>query len=320
MLKLPDNLSINTGITPVAKLVPVLPVDNIGSTLQELNARATQFVKGQEYSAQVLSKINDQAYLVKVDHAVLKMELGSAAQPGQTLSLRFMQEAPVPTFFLTSTLTKPGGSSAELSAAANLIGQYLKQAERDGVSSRYQATAVVTQSPKTPHLLAQDLKQTVGNSGLFYESHLSEMVQGKRTLAAIMQEPQNHHHTQIATLMTQQLAMLESNRMSWHGEVWSGQNMDWDVYLQERTHSEETEPQDESVDENRAIASEMTLHLPKLGKVTAKLHIAEGRIRLNILADQPQTLTTLKNQSERLANAFHHQGLQLDALTVVQDE
>lgn len=320
MLKLPDNLSINSGVMPVTKLTPALPVDTIGSTLQELNARATQFVKGQEYSAQVLSKIDDKAYLVKVNNSVLKMELGSAAQAGQTLSLRFMQEAPVPTFLLSSTLTKTSGSATELSSAANLIGQYLKQAEHDGVSSRHQATAIVTQTPKNPQMFAQDLRQSVGNSGLFYESHLSEMVQGQRTLAAIMQEPQNQGNTHVATLMAQQLAILENNRLSWHGEVWAGQNMDWDVYLQDRSNSEEAEQQDESVDENRPVLSEITLHLANLGKVTAKLSLTNGHIRLNIMAEQLLTLATLKSQSESLTHAFDNNGLQLDALTMVQHE
>lgn len=317
MLKLPDNLSINPGVIPVSKLTPALPVDTIGSTLQELNARATQFVKGQEYSAQVLSRIDNKTYLVKVDNAVLKMELGTAAQMGQTLSLRFMHETPVPTFFLSSALTKPTENAAELSAAAKLIGQHLKQAAHDGVSTRYQAAAIVTQSPTNPHIFAQDLKQSISNSGLFYESHLGEMVKGQRTLAAILQEPQNQNNTQINTLMVQQLSMLESHRLSWHGEVWAGQNMDWDVYLPEHSNADEAV---ESADENRSIVSEITLHLPNLGKVTAKLNLADGRIRLNILAEQAPTLATLKSQSESLTHAFVNSGLQLDVLTMAQDE
>lgn len=320
MLNLPDNLGINFGVNPVARVLPVLAVDNIGSSLQELNDRATQFVKGQEYLAQVVSKLDDKAYLVKVDQTVLKMELGSAAQAGQTLLLRYMQDSPVPTFLLAPPATKTSDTSAELSPAAQLIGHYLKEAESAGVSSRHEATAVVTHAPKNPQIVAQDLKQTLTNSGLFYESHLSEMVQGQRSLAAVMQEPQNQNSAQIATLMAQQLAVLENQRLSWHGEVWPGQKMDWDVYLQERPNSEDAEQQEFVTDEIRPIASEITLHLPSLGKVTAKLSLAGGHMSINLLAEQTLTLDTLKSQTKHLTQAIANRGLQLDALTVAQYE
>ncbi len=48
--------------------------------------------------------------------------------------------------------------------------------------------------PKAPEgmvqTLTRSLGQTVGNSGLFYESHLSQMVFGKRSASQLLQEPQ----------------------------------------------------------------------------------------------------------------------------------
>lgn len=320
MLKLPDNLGINSGVNPVDRILPVLAVDKIASPLQELNARATQFIKGQEYIAQVMSKVDDKAYLVKVDNAVLKMELGNAAKAGQTLLLRYMQDGPVPTFLLAPSIPKTTESSAQLSPAATLLGQYLKDAENAGVSSRYEATAVVTHSPRNPQIIAQDLKQTISNSGLFYESHLNEMTQGHRSLAAVMQEPQNQNGVQVANLMSQQLAALENQRISWHGEIWPGQKMDWDVNLPDRPSSQEDDSRQESSDEDRAITSEITLHLPNLGKVTAKLNLADGRMRIHIIAEQMATLDTLKVESENLTQAMTSSGLKLDALMVSHDE
>jgi len=318
MLKLPDNLSIGTVVNPVARVLPVLATDNIGSAMQELNARATSFVKGQEYLAQVVTKLDDKAYLVKVDQSMLKMELGTAARAGQTLLLRYMQDSPVPTFLLAPPTTKSSGAATELSPAAQLIGRYLKEAESAGATTRREAMSVVTHSPKNPQLMAQDLRQALSNSGLFYESHLNAMVQGRRTVAALMQEPQNQHNAQIATLMAQQLAVLDNQRLSWHGEVWLGQKMDWDVRLQERPNAEESEQP--ALDENRSIASEVTLHLPKLGKVTAKLSLEGGHLRINLQAEQAATLGTLKDKSEHLTQAIADSGLQLDALTVAQYE
>ena len=252
MLKLPDNLSISPGLAPVGRVIPVLAVDNIGATLQELSARATQFVIGREYAAQVVSKVDDKAYLVKIDSAVLKMELGNTAQAGQSINLRYIKDGPAPTFFFMPQASVPEDGAPELSQAARLIGQYLQEAEKNGVSNKYEATAIVTHAPKDPQMVAQGLRQAISNSGLFYESHLSEMLQGGRSVAAIMQEPQNQHQnlTQIAALTSQQLAVLEQNRINWHGEVWPGQMMDWDVYTEPR--GEEGEEQADTQHEGDA--------------------------------------------------------------------
>ncbi|MES1989108.1 MAG: flagellar hook-length control protein FliK, partial [Pseudomonadota bacterium] len=117
--------------------MPILAVDSIGSIRQELGDRATQFVKGQEYFARVLSKVGDTSYNVSVEGAdikgsalkgaVLRMDLGTSAKAGQLLPLRYMHDSPVPTFLLASTPTNFAGSTTEISTAANLIGQYLKQ-------------------------------------------------------------------------------------------------------------------------------------------------------------------------------------------------
>jgi hypothetical protein len=312
-------------ITPVARILPILAADSIGSVKQELSDRATQFVKGQEYFANVLSKVGDTAYNVKVENgslqgAILKMDLGTAAKAGQMLSLRYMHDNPVPTFLLKSTPTNISGSTAEISTAANLITQYLKLAESNGVTSRFQATGVVTNSPVNPQVIARDLKVAVGNSGLFYESHLSDLVQGNQTLAAIKQEPQNQANMQIASLMSQQLAILENQRLSWHGQIWPGQTMDWDVHQQQNSPDEKAESKESHTDQDRPITSEMTLHFPNLGKVSARINLSAGRMHINILAEQPDTLAILKAKRLGLAEAIGQNGQQIDSLTVVPHE
>ncbi|MDI1361358.1 flagellar hook-length control protein FliK [Methylotenera sp.] len=321
MLKQTDIASIN----PVARILPILAVESIGSIRQELADRATQFVKGQEYFAHVISKVGDTAYNVKVESGslkgtILKMDLGTAAKAGQLLTLRYMHDNPVPTFLLASTPTNAAGSTTEISSAANLIRHYLKQAESDGVTSRFQATAVVTNSPSNPQVMAHDLKNAVSNSGLFYESHLSDLVQSNQSLAAIKQEPQNQVNSPIANLMSQQLAILENQRMSWHGEVWPGQKMDWDVYQQPQNADGKQPSNQSQADQDRPITSEMILHLPHLGKVSARISLIDGRMRVNILAEHAQTLEVLTAKRLGLAEAIGKNGQQLDALTVVRHE
>lgn len=320
MLKLPDNLSFNSGVNPVDRTLQVLSVERVSSPLHELQARAMQFVKGQEYIAQVMAKVDDKAYLVKVDNALLKMNLGNAAQTGQTMLLRYMQDSPVPTFLLSQNLQKTPETDTKLSSAATLLGKYLKEAESSGSVLRTHTPGVVTQTPHNAQIVAQDLRQAISRSGLFYESHLHEIVQGQRAPASVMQEPQNQPGTQIAQLMAQQLAAMENQRITWHGEIWPGQKMDWDVNLHDQPDSESRNGQEAREGDFAPVSSEITLHLPNLGKVTAKLHIAGGSLRINLLAEQAATLGVLKSESKALSNALSGSGLKLDELTVTPDE
>ena len=320
-IKPPDNIAVY----PVGRIVPVLATDSIATTTQSVTARATQFVLGREYLAQVLAKVGDSSYHVKVDTGgvegvILKMELGSSAQAGQTLLLRYMQDSPVPTFLLAANSSK-AGSTADLSSAAKLIGQYLQTAAEAGVSSRHEASSVVSLNPKNPQLLAQDLKQALSGSGLFYESHLTGLLQGKESLASIRQEPQNQAGTPIAALLSQQLSILENQRIAWQGEVWPGQKMDLDVYLQPQVDKDARQPQAESAAvEARPISSELTMHLPQLGTVTARITINEGRMRVNIVAENPAALALMRSGRQSLAEAISRNGQQLDALTVMRHE
>lgn len=322
MFKPPDIASVK----PVSNISPLLAVDAIGGAAQELADRATQFVKGQDYIAHVLSKVGESTFKVKVENetlqgAILKMDLGTAAKAGQTLLLKFMQDSPVPTFLLASTAANSAESNTKISAAANLISQYLMQAEVDGVSNRFMATAVVSHSPSNPQILAQDLKNSLKNSGLFYESHLSDLLNSSQSLAALKHEPQNQNGTQISSLLSQQLAVLENQRLAWHGEIWPRQKMDWDVYLQEHGREGDGQAANQTDDsQTKPIFSEMTLHLPHLGKVSARIGLVDGRMRVNILAEQLETLQVLKSRSVSLAEAIAKNGQPLDALTVVRHE
>jgi hypothetical protein len=328
-----NKVEIANGINPISKVSPVLAVDPVASLIQSVNDNAQQFVKGNEYQAQVLSKLEDGTYAVKVKldneakDTLIKIDLaksdtGITAKPGQTLMLRYLYTNPVPTFLSLSTVNIPTGSKTDISATAQLIGKILNQATNDGVSARYEASAIVTQLPNNSHIVAQDLKQAIKTSGLFYESHLNNLVNNNHTLTAIKQEPQNQANVQLTNLVSQQLTVLENQHISWQGQVWSGQKMDLDVYFKndsEEFKQQQFLAQQEAV-ENRPIYSEMTLHLPTLGKVTAKLSLSDGRMRIGLFAEQGQAISILKDHKQTLAKSIEKNGQQLDALTVSHHE
>lgn len=328
-----NKLDTGTGVNPISKVSPVLAVDPVGSLIQTVSDTAAQFVKGKEYQAQVLSKLEDGTYSVKVKldgelkDALVRIDLGKsvadmAAKPGQTLMLRYLYASPVPTFLSLSTTNNATGSITEISATAKFIGNILNQASHEGVTGRYEANAIVTQTPGNSQIVAHDLKHAIKTSGLFYESHLNDFINNNHTLTSIRQEPQNQANVQLTSLVSQQLTLLENQHISWQGQVWAGQKMDLDVYFKsdyDETTQQQFAAKQEAI-EKRPIYSEMTLHLPSLGKVTAKLSLSDGRMRIGLLAEQGQAMSMLKDHKQVLAKSIEKNGQQLDALTISKYE
>jgi hypothetical protein len=209
---------------------------------------------------------------------------------------------------------KSNATLESLSAAATLIDSVLKHAEMDGVATKFEAKTAITRTPAMPKEVAKALESAISNTGLFYESHISDYVGGMRSLADIKQEPQNQLNFNATQILPQQLAILETHRLAWHGEVWPGQKMDWDIY-QNKEHTPKS-PTEQQAENQENIASDLTLHLPNLGKITAKISLSEGHVRIRLLAEEAPTLHVLKTQSRSLVDAIEKNGQSLDALLV----
>lgn len=215
----------------------------------------------------------------------------------------------------TSVLPEKTTSMTSVSDTARLIAQLVRQAEANGGANKFISQIRVTNHPQNPEVVAQQLKAAISNSGLFYESHLRKFIDGHRNLAAIKQEPQNQFQPLAQSLLPQQLSILEHQRLSWHGEVWPNQQMDWDIYLHNRQENAESNfPQ--PAEKQAPITSDLTLNLPRLGKVTAKISFKDGRIQVGLLAEEKATLQKLKERSPALARAVESRGQILESLTV----
>jgi hypothetical protein len=315
----------------VAKGLPVLAMDGVAKTEQELGARAKQWVIGKNYNAQILSKHSETSYQVMLEGAdhhiiILSKELGDSPKIGEKLMLRYVQDKPQLIFMRASI---PSASSiAELSPSALLINQRLTEAATTdgGVPIRYEAVTMVSQYPQNPALMANDLKHALTSSGLFYESNLQGLLEGNKTLATILQQPQNQDRASISVLMAQQLTILEKQHLAWHGEIWPNQFMDWDVYLQQRNQSDHQQSTNAfrsasaPTNDNQFMVTELTLDFPRLGKVFARLSLMDGRMRIRVMAESMHTLDQLEGHKHELSIAIGKNGLTLDALTVMKHE
>jgi uncharacterized protein YoxC len=206
-------------------------------------------------------------------------------------------------------------STASVSDAAKLINASLQQAEANGVAVKYHAQTTLTHHPKLPALVSQQLKAAISNSGLFYESHLRDFIDGHRHINTIKMEPQNQFQHVAQSLLPQQLHILEHQRISWHGEVWPHQQMDWDVYCQHKQEDADKHTQQDG-DSTPTIASDLTLHLPHLGKVTAKISLKNGRMHIGMFAEDNASLQLMREKSAALATAVESNGQRLTGLTV----
>lgn len=84
----------------------------------------------------------------------------------------------------------PASAVARLSFAAKIISGVLADLEVDVGPVRGRGPVWTPSAQPGGPVLAGSLAHTVSTSGLFYESHLAQFVQGQRTLSQMAQEPQ----------------------------------------------------------------------------------------------------------------------------------
>ncbi|QFY77308.1 flagellar hook-length control protein FliK [Alcaligenes faecalis] len=174
----------------------------------------------------------------------------------------------------------------------------------------------------------QALPQALQQSGLFYESHLSDLHFGQRSVGELQQEPQNlnrpvaetstgaSHNTQTqassqdpanSMLVRQQLDTLAHQSLQWQGQAWPDADMNWSVQRHEAQSEDETEH----------WSSTLQLDLPTLGPITLRLNLLNQQLLVHIQADQ--SAPYLDENSLPLRERLQDQGLILSQLQIEAD-
>lgn len=261
--------------------------------------------------------------LAKISPLTAVAGIGHAAQALESKAENLAkQQAGLTAKVAEITLKGPLGnavSTASVSDTAKFIDATLKQAEAKGISGKFIAQQVISHRPNNPEVVAQQLKAAISNSGLFYESHLKAFVEGSRHINAIKQEPQNLLQQNLQSILPQQLQILEHQRLSWHGEIWPNQTMDWDIYLQNQQEDNPRQQVEQDV-LTANITSDLTLYLPRLGKVSARISIRNGRMQVGILTDEQTSLALMNANKASLFSAITRHGNALERLTVTAHE
>lgn len=223
------------------------------------------------------------------------------------------------------------------STAGKLIGNLLYVAQQSGAPASLVGKTPLLNSPSTAsEQIATTLRDTLTYSGLFYESHIVEWADGKRSLTDLLREPQatliaaddaarsapssatsgNGAVTpELAQLVNLQLNTLEQNRTQWNGEIWPGQPMQWAVSKDDKDGNGH-EAKD---DADAAWNSSVQFNLPHLGAVSATIHLQGEHIRIQVTTPSEQVATSLRRFGPRLAQALDAAGSPLDSLIVKHD-
>lgn len=121
-------------------------------------------------------------------------------------------------------------------------------------------------------------------------------------------------HPDTMPLIQQQLNTLDARQMTWQGQVWPGQTMEWIV--EER----QARSGDNGDDEPVHWQTKLRLQLPSLGNVSAALAFTPQGLRISLVASEQATAETLKAAQGKLQKSLDAAGLPLLGLTVGRDD
>jgi hypothetical protein len=309
------------------------------------NTPLNKLEPGQRIQATIQEQVGPGLYKLQVGGQTLQMQLPGQLKNGNTVQLQVTANSPRLTFSVvasdiaaleqrnTATSNNPLVTNAQLSATSRLLSSLTESpmARTHIQSTEGSAVWPATDKSIDGKQLASALKDALGNSGLFYESHQAQWVRGERSTAQLLIEPQNrfqepdaqslamqqdkapaHSGTQITgelmTMVQQQLHTLETHQLTWTGDIWPGQQMQWEIEGEPEHHPRHAD--------ERRWSTEMELALPTLGDVHARLVFSQGGIKLNLYAANPDTVTQFNRSLPSLARTLADAGIPLTAAVI----
>lgn len=207
------------------------------------------------------------------------------------------------------------GLPVALSAEAQQLNSYLLQAQvDDGAPTAVTETLPLIHEGVHSAELADSLAKTLSQSGLFYESHLGQWVEGERSLDQIKQEPQNQLGTDTPALVSKQMDVLDQKMVTWTGPVWPGQHMSWTSWIDPEDANQQHSQSKSSKAHASPVHSHLVLSLPNLGTINARFSLRDQRLKIKLNVGNPKALVRLESKLSELASAIRKSGQALDGL------
>lgn len=117
---------IDAGLTPLSPVRALAGPEAVGDARQEQFERSLQTLVGKSMAGQVISRLTDGSFVVKVNGTPVRMQLPAGAQPGANVPLTLVSLTPRPTFQIA---TANGGAAMMSEADAGVLAPPRGQAE-----------------------------------------------------------------------------------------------------------------------------------------------------------------------------------------------
>lgn len=121
-------------------------------------------------------------------------------------------------------------------------------------------------------------------------------------------------HPQATQLVQQQLQTLDTRQLVWQGQVWPGQEMYWEIEEEPNRSGGEAEY------EADAWQTRLSLQLPAMGGVSARIAFVQGALRLEILAEQTGSVELMRSRQAQLVQGFQAAGLSLAGVSIGHEQ
>ena len=189
---IPADVASRMQVSADASLRPVAPA-------QEITDKLSGLVAGQKVMAEIQSLLPNGTYRAMINQRNITLALPFSAKSGDSLELQVTESDGKLTL---AVLSRPEGSgqtakdsaSATLSRTGQLISNLFSGArEAKGGPAALPLNGnqpIANAPPATAQDILAQLKQAITQSGMFYESHQAEWVEGRFTKSALLQEPQ----------------------------------------------------------------------------------------------------------------------------------
>ncbi|BBF83696.1 hypothetical protein DLM_0008 [Aquitalea magnusonii] len=304
-----------------------------------LPARLPPLMLGEQVEAQVVdSKNNGQQLSVLIKNSLFNLDVPQGMTiSGNTLSLKVATLAPTLSFALQEQATEAaqdGSVEVQLSPASKYLTGML-QTSKPSLPATDVSLNAASQPPATT---AQQLKSNVSQSGLFYESHLKEWLDGRHPLSQVQQEPQSRllsklndemassasanagSHAlsprtvapELANLVQRQLDIVENQQLQLNGYAWPGQPMQMQIqqeHTNERTGSL-------GADEVGVWSTSLSLNLPALGGLSARVRLVGQSVQVSFVAEEDEASGLIQQYASQLQSGMEAAGLTLANLAV----
>ena len=188
---IPADVASRLQVSADTALRPVAPA-------QEIADRLSGLVAGQKVMAEIQAMLPNGTYRALINQRSITLALPFAAKSGDSLELQVTESDGKLALAVVAAASEGGQpaaatTSATLSRTGQLISDLFAGARNAGGSpaaATLNANQPLSAAPVSAQDLLPQLKQAIAQSGMFYESHQAEWIEGRFAKAALLQEPQ----------------------------------------------------------------------------------------------------------------------------------